>query len=32
MARLSDFLFQKNPSLNKKKFLEGVKVRDDWLV
>ena len=34
MARVSDFFFQKNPSLKKKSFffLEGVKVREDWLV
>ena len=31
MARVSDFFFQKNPSL-KKKFFEGVKEREDWLV
>ena len=30
MARVSDFL--KNPSLKKNHFLEGVKVREDWLV
>ena len=34
MARVSDFFFQKNPSLKKKlfPFLRGVKVREDWLV
>ena len=33
VARLSDLFFQKNPSLKKKCFLlEGVKVREDWLV
>ena len=34
MARVSDFFFQKNPSLKKNLFffLEGVKVREDWLV
>ena len=32
MARVSDF-FLRNPSLKKKSFfLEGVKVREDWLV
>ena len=32
MARVSDF-FLKNPSLKKNQFiLEGVKVREDWLV
>ena len=32
VARVSDF-FLKNPSLKKKIiFLEGVKVREDWLV
>ena len=31
MARVSDFL--KNPSLKKNSFfLEGLKVREDWLV
>ena len=34
MARVSDFFFiQKNPTLKKIVFfLEGVKVRKDWLV
>ena len=34
MARVSDFFFfSKNPSLKKNCFLlEGVKVREDWLV
>ena len=33
MARVSDFFFQKNPSLKKNCFLlEGVKVKEDWLV
>ena len=36
MARVSDFFFQKNPSLKKKNiffsFFEGVKVREVWLV
>ena len=32
MARVSDFFFQKNPSLKKKLFFLGeVKVREDWL-
>ena len=32
-ARVSDFFFQKNPSLNLFFFFlfEGVKVREDWL-
>ena len=29
MARVSDFFFQKNPSLI---FFDGVKVRENWLV
>ena len=35
VARVSDFFFQNNPSLNFYFFLfffEGVKVREDWLV
>ena len=32
VATVSDFFFQKNPSLEKKNFFEGVKVREDWLV
>ena len=36
MARVSDFFFQKNPSLNFFFIFffcfEGVKVREDWLV
>ena len=39
MARVSDFFFQKNPSMNFFFFffffffyLEGVTVREDWLV
>ena len=33
LARVSDFFFQSNPSLKKIFFfLEGVKVREDWLV
>ena len=31
VARVSDF-FLKNPSLKKNHCLEGVKVREDWLV
>ena len=30
VGRVSDFFFQKNPTL--KQFFEGMKVRDDWLV
>ena len=35
MARVSDFFFQKNPSLKENCFcfiFEGVKVKEDWLV
>ena len=33
VARVSDFFFQKNPSLKKILFsFEGVKVKGDWLV
>ena len=32
MARVSDFFFKDSKSEKKINFLEGVKVREDWLV
>ena len=32
VTRVSDFFFQMNPSLKKKIFLEGMRVRQNWLV